>query len=122
MLPGETTARLFYSSQSARQMPTVLQVAASIDFNARSLSIHVELSTRAGHRAAIDWLLRLDLATSPPVHEQWHGQAHPANGQVEVDVRPRHWPTGSERWFMNLWMRDPNGRPDWDLVDTRALL
>lgn len=122
MLSGETSAKLFYTSQSARQMPTVLQVGASIDFNARSLSINVELSTRVGHRPAIDWLLRLDLATCPPVHEQWHGQAHPANGLVELEVAPRHWPLNGERWFLNLWMRDPNGRPDWDLVDTRALL
>ena len=67
-------------------------------------------------------LLRLDLASSPPVHEQWHGQAHSLNGHLEVDVHPKFWPVKSERWFLNLWMRDPNGRPDWDLVDTRSLL
>ncbi len=103
-------------------MPSILQVNASVDFSGQILSVNVELSTRFGHRPMIDWLLRLDLATSPPVHEQWHGQAHSVNGHIELEVSPKFWPTKNERWFMNLWMRDPNGRPDWDLVDTRALL
>lgn len=103
-------------------MPSILQVSASVDFGERTLSVNVELSTRVGRRPVIDWLLRLDLAASPPVHEQWHGQAHSANGHIELEVHPSHWPFHNERWFMNLWMRDPNGRPDWDLVDTRSLL
>jgi len=122
VLAAERSAKLFYTSQSAREMPSILQINASIDFSALTLSINVELSTRFGRRPAIDWLLRLDLATSPPVHEQWHGQAHSLNGQVEIEVQPKHWPVRNERWFLNLWMRDPNGRQDWDLVDTRSLL
>lgn len=122
MLTAERSAKLFHASQSAREMPSILQTNASIDFSARILSINVELCTRFGRRAAIDWLLRLDLASSPPVHEQWHGQVHSQNGQLEMDVHPKHWPVMNERWFLNLWMRDPNGRPDWDLVDTRSLL
>jgi len=122
VLTAERSAKLFYTSQSAREMPSILQINASIDFAAQTLSINVELSTRFGRRPAIDWLLRLDLASNPPVHEQWHGQAHSLNGHLEIDVHPKFWPVNSERWFLNLWMRDPNGRPDWDLVDTRSLL
>jgi hypothetical protein len=122
MLAGDPSVKLFYTAQSARQMPSVLQVSAAVDFSARSLSVNVELSTRFGHRPVIDWLMRLDLATCPPVHEQWHGQAHTANGQIELEVLPSHWPLHNERWLLSLWMRDPNGRQDWDLVDTRSLL
>ena len=122
MLAAERSAKLFYTSQSAREMPSILQISASVDFREQTLSLNVELGSRANRRSAVDWLLRLDLATNPPMHEQWHGQAHSLNGQVEIEVHPRHWPVNNERWFLNLWMRDPNGRPDWDLVDTRSLL
>jgi hypothetical protein len=122
VLAGDHPAKLFSTASSARSMPSILQVSASVDFSSQILSVNVELSTRFGHRPVIDWLLRLDLASSPPVHEQWHGQAHSVNGHVELEVVPKFWPVKNERWFLNLWMRDPKGRPDWDLVDTRSLL
>lgn len=108
-------------ASSARRLPPVLQTNVDIDFAARTLTMRVDLTTRFGRRPACDWLLRLDLATSPPVHEQWHGHAHCVGGHVEFEVRPGNWPLHLERWFLHLWMRDPGGCTDWELVDTRLL-
>lgn len=112
---------LSLAAQSARGTPPVLQTSAAIDFSSRMISMSVDLNMRHVRRSSFDWLLRLDLASSPPSHEQWHGQAACVGGHVEVDVRPEHWPEDAERWLLNLWMRDPNGRSDWDLIDTRYL-
>lgn len=115
------SSHLEMTSFSARRTPPVLQTNVDIDFAQRALTMSVTLTTRFGRRPAYDWLLRLDLATCPPVHEQWHGHAYCGSGQIEIEVKPSHWPRQQERWFLHLWMRDPLGSSDWDLVDTRLL-
>ncbi len=115
------SSRLQIAAATARRTPQVLQTSVAIDFAQGLLTMSVDLTTRFGRRPAYDWLLRLDLAWSPPVHEQWHGHSHCIGGHIDIEVSPTKWPSGSERWFLHLWMRDPDGNSDWDLVDTRLL-
>jgi hypothetical protein len=105
----------------ARNTPAVLQSLSSIDADRRLLTVDLELAIRHGKTPTLDWLLRLDLASSPIQHEQWHGQTQCVGGQLSVEVRPTLWPKTQERWFLRLWLRDPVGTADCDLVVTRPL-
>lgn len=120
-----TSARTFderFDRRSARTTPQVLHTLADVDGDARTVSLSIGLATRHGRARALDWLLRLDLARDPPTHEQWHGQVQGIGGQIDLEVHPTAWPRTGERWFLRLWLRDPSGDADWDLVETRALL
>ena len=105
----------------ARSAPVVLQLLTSMDLDDALLNVDVELSTRHRRTPNIDWLLRLDLSPASESHEQWHGQAHCANGHLNLEVSPRRWPSGQQRWSMRLWLRDPDSDADWELVETRPL-
>lgn len=104
-----------------RGTPAVLQSLMSIDQEKGLLTLNLELGSRHRRIANIDWLLRLDLAAVPITHEQWHGRAHSVGGQLTLEVQPKHWPQDQQRWFLRLWLRDPEGTADWDLVETRPL-
>lgn len=111
-----------FDRRSARATPQVLHTLADVDSEARTVSLNIGLATRHGRARALDWLLRLDLARNPPIHEQWHGQAQGVGGQIDLVVNPSFWPKAGERWFLRVWLRDPSGDADWDLAETRALL
>ncbi|MGE4071424.1 MAG: hypothetical protein AB7E72_09645 [Lysobacterales bacterium] len=105
----------------ARSAPVVLQLLTSMDVENSLLNVDLELSTRHRRTPNIDWLLRLDLSPAPASHEQWHGQVHCVGGHLNIEVSPRQWPTGGQRWSMRLWLRDPDSDADWELVETRPL-
>ncbi len=106
---------------SARSAPVVLQLLTSMDVDNALLNIDLELSTRHRRTPSIAWLLRLDLSPTPASHEQWHGQVHCVGGHLNIEVRPRQWPTAQQCWSMRLWLRDPDSAADWELVETRPL-
>lgn len=99
---------------------TVLQSLISIEVDKSLLSLHLELGIRH-RRTDVDWMLRLDLASIPMTHEQWHGRAHCIGAQLNLEVSPQHWPLAQERWFLRLWLRNPDSSDDWELVETRPL-